>query len=128
MTELQLDQLYSEARQRHDQFCTNSRTAIRNRTSTLFVLAKDAPHEVIEALHEYIRRVAPHKTYKILNAPDDPGQNWEGTSAIWDRHLAPYQVRRSLRAEVEYQAYRLKRNLRFLVPRRFRPKPNGVIR
>lgn len=126
-TENEIDNHYMAARRRHDLICATTKSAIRNKLSTLFVLGAQVPVETILAFRHYVERVAPGKMYLILEAPDDPEQNWKGTSAIWDRHLVPFRIQPSLATRADYQIYRLSRNLRFALPKAFRREPDGVI-
>lgn len=125
--ENEIDNYYVAARRRHDLICATTKTVMRNRLSTLFVLGEQVPEETISALRHYVERVAPGKKYLILEAPDDPEQNWKGTPEIWDRHLARFRIQPPLIARADYQLYRLSRNLKFALPKTYRREPDGVI-
>jgi len=127
IAEGQIDEFYGEARRRHDRLCATTKAALGNGLSTLFVLGAGVPESTIAAIRRHLALAAPNKRYLILETPNDDEPDWRGTASIWDAHLAAFRVGPPLQARAAYQLYRVGRNLRHLLPKAFRRKPNGIL-
>jgi len=125
MTEDRLDALYPAARARHESWCTALRQALDNRHSTLFVLSAPLPDEDRRALAGLIASRCPHKRVLILDAPAGDyaphhGDGWIGDRDLWARHLSRFRIEPPLPARIGYQLHRLRRNLRYVLPKGWR--------
>lgn len=127
MTEDRLDALYPAALARHEGWCAALRQGLDNRHSTLFVLSAPLAEDDRRALAGLIASRCPHKRVLILDAPagdysrdDGDGFSWMGDRDLWAKHLSRFRIEPPLAARMKYQLHRLRRNLRYVLPKGLR--------
>jgi hypothetical protein len=119
ITEADLDRLYPAAKNVHEKSCQATRAALANGLSTLFVLGEEMPHDVVNEVRGFLELFDPRRRFEILLAPEgdqNTVDDWSGNPELWARHLAPYRIVPPISVRVEYQLYRIRKNLGYLLP------------
>jgi hypothetical protein len=116
-----IDRHYPAARKRHDHWCAFTRRVMTNDLSALFVLAAPVPPDTLEEISSAIARLKRNNRFLVLNGPEnDVGSDWTGNQAVWDQHLAPFEIHPPMSVKAEYVFHRIRANVARAVPEKWR--------
>ncbi|UDL87664.1 hypothetical protein LGH82_21110 [Mesorhizobium sp. PAMC28654] len=104
-----------KARASHDGWCDETRRALDNSHSTLFVFGKPLSAQDFRSLSGLIADRCPAKQFELLAGPEGDGPEgadaWKGDQALWSAHLRPYRIDLPLSAQFSYLNYRVRKSL-----------------
>lgn len=116
-----LDALYPMARQKHDAWCAVTKAALRSNLSALVVLGMPVSPAQEQTISGLIAQANRQRPFLLLASPDgDVGGDWRGNEGAWTEHLSGFRVVPPLSIRLADQLRRLRKNIRYLKPRRYR--------
>lgn len=95
-----LDRHYPDAHARHVHLCKRTRAAFHSRRRLLIVYSAPATPDEIDGLRAHLRTYAPKQRFHLIGETADCADGsewpavdaWRGSTAAWDRLLAPYRI------------------------------------
>lgn len=116
-----LDALYPVARQKHDAWCAVTKNALRSNLSALVVLGMPVTPIQEQTISGLLAQANRQRPFLLLASPEgDVGGDWSGNQDVWTKHLAGFRIVPPLSIRLANQLRRLRKNIRYLKPRRYR--------